>query len=94
MKQMIGHKVWSDTSHVHVDGLKELAKKSGVKEFTPHSLRRFVATNMRHNGAELGDIAIAMRHEDPATTIRCYLRDDPELKKATLKMAGKGLLAG
>ena len=91
---MIGHKVGSDTSHVHVNGLKELAKKSGVKEFTPHSLRRFVATNMRHNGAELGDIAIAMRHEDPATTIRCYLRDDPELKKATLKMAGKGLLAG
>ena len=74
--------------------LKDLAKRSGVKEFTPHSLRRFAATNMRHNGAELGDIAIAMRHEDPATTIRCYLRDDPELKKATLKMAGKGLLVG
>ena len=52
------------------------------------------ATNMRHNGAELGDITIAMRHEDPVTTVRCYLRDDPELKKATLKMAGKGLLAG
>ncbi len=74
-------------------GLKDLAKKSGVKEFTPHSLRRFADTN-RHNGAELGDIAIAMRHEDPVTTIRCYPRDDHELKKATVKMAGKGLLAG
>ena len=65
-----------------------------MKEFTPHSLWRFAATNMRHNEAELEDIAIAMSHEDPVTTVTCYLRDDPELKKATLKMAGKGLLAG
>ena len=48
---MIGHKVWSGTSHVHVDGLKDLAKKSGVKEFIPHSLRGFAATNMGHNVA-------------------------------------------
>ena len=54
--------------------LKNLAERSGVKKFTPHSLRRFAATNMRHNDAELGDIAIAMRHEGPVTTIRCYLR--------------------
>jgi len=71
--------------------LKDLAKRSGVEDFTPHSLRRFAASNMRKSGASILDIACALRHEDPVTTIRCYLRDDPEIKAITLAKASKGL---
>ena len=73
--------------------LKDLAKRSGVDEFTPHSLRRFAATKMRKEGASIPDIACALRHEDPVTTMRCYLKDDPEVKAITLAKASKGLFA-
>lgn len=73
--------------------LKDLAERSGVENFTPHSLRRFAASNMRKNGASIPDIACALRHEDPVTTMRCYLKDDPEVKAMTLAKASKGLFA-
>lgn len=74
--------------------LKNLADRSGVEEFTPHSLRRFAATRMRREGAEISDIACALRHEDPVTTIKCYLKDDPEVKAITLAKATRNLFAG
>ena len=73
--------------------LKDPARRSGVEEFTLHFPRRFAATRMRSMGAEIPDIAYSLRHEGPAITMRCYLKDDPEVKATTLAKVSRGLFA-
>lgn len=53
------------------------AGESASVEVSPHTLRRLYATTLADAGVPLETIARMMRHENPATTMRCYLKADP-----------------
>lgn len=56
--------------------VKRAGSAAGV-EVSPHTLRRLYATTLADAGVPLETIARMMRHENPATTLRCYLKADP-----------------
>lgn len=56
--------------------LERTAGPLGI-DMSPHSLRRLYAMTLADAGVPLETIARMMRHENPATTMKCYLRADP-----------------
>ena len=63
--------------------LKRLCARAGVKEFGYHALRHYVAQQLRHQDAHMGDIQALLGHQR-ATTTDIYLRSlDTDLKRIT-----------
>ncbi len=56
--------------------LTALGQKAGIR-VTPHSLRRLYAMTLADAGVPLETISRMMRHQCVATTVQCYLREDP-----------------
>ena len=55
-----------------------ISKESGV-EFSSHSGRRTVCTNLVHKGLHIFDIQAIMRHSDISTTMLYYQKDERRL---------------
>lgn len=56
--------------------LSALGERAGI-DVTPHSLRRLYAMTLADAGIPLETISRMMRHRNVATTVQCYLREDP-----------------
>ena len=55
-----------------------MSKKSGI-EFSSHSGRRTLCTNLVHKGVHIFDIQAIMRHSDISTTMLYYQKDERRL---------------
>lgn len=58
--------------------LKKLAKKAGIKDFTPHHLRHSFAFYCKSQGVELHDLQQFLQHRSMNTTATFYGRSRPE----------------
>jgi len=63
---------------------KDLGKKAGVPDFTPHTLRHSRAVQMLDAGVDLHDIQMALGHVSIATTANIYARLRPTALKARI----------
>lgn len=70
--------------------LASLGERAGI-DVTPHSLRRLYAMTLADAGIPLETIARMMRHRNVATTVQCYLKEDPR-RMAEAAKAVDGLL--
>lgn len=58
------------------DGFSNAAKRAGLADVTPHTIRHSVATWARERGVELGRIAQLLGHRDSRTTEVVYSHPD------------------
>ena len=67
--------------------LRKAIVRSGLsaKGHRAHDLRKFFATAMMDNGADLYTVSQAMRHASPATTARHYVRPNEELIRTAME---------
>lgn len=65
--------------------LKNIAKNSKIPRtrLYPHKYRSTLATNMSNKGAPVERIQAILGHQDPQTTLKCYIKQD----KNTIKIA-------
>lgn len=63
---------------------KDLGKKAGVPDFTPHTLRHSRAVQMLDAGVDLHNIQMALGHVSIATTANIYARLRPAALKARM----------
>lgn len=72
-------------SWVKPDAVRESMRRAGKKvgiELNPHMLRHWYATTLLERGAPLSLVSRAMRHSDPAVTLRTYSQTrDEDVKK-------------
>jgi integrase/recombinase XerD len=69
-------KAFSPTTMVHL--FMKMSKESGI-EFSSHSGRRTLCTNLVHKGLHIFDIQAIMRHSDISTTMLYYQKDERRL---------------
>lgn len=70
--------------------IRNLGKKCGIKNLTPHMLRHGCAVFMLKNGATMRQIQDKLRHKSPVTTASVYADlDDEDRKKAMSTVYGK-----
>jgi site-specific recombinase XerD len=65
---------------------QKLAVKAGVKNFTPHDLRRTFASQMLDNGVDLATVQLLMGHSDPSTTSMYDRRGEKRKSRAAKKL--------
>jgi integrase len=70
------------------DVVREIARGSGVRPFTPHDLRRTFATHLRDAGEPIEIVAELMGHSSTAVTARYYRSNPKKLRDASLKLPG------
>ncbi|MGC3003702.1 tyrosine-type recombinase/integrase [Streptomyces sp. G35A] len=66
--------------------LKERQIQAGVKDFTPHDLRRTFASMLLANGEDIITVKDAMGHESVATTQKYDRRGDDRLREASKRL--------
>ncbi|TLD40772.1 MAG: Tyrosine recombinase XerC [Candidatus Jettenia ecosi] len=75
--------VFSGSAGTKIDGrnleraLDSVSKKAGIKDITPHTLRRTFATRMAQGGIDIYKIAKLLGHKDIRMTQR-YAHHHPE----------------
>lgn len=62
--------------------LRQISKKAGIPDFSPHDLRRTFASSMLEAGVDLSTVQQLMGHESPTTTSRYDLRGSKAKEKA------------
>lgn len=69
---------------------KRRSATAGIEHFSPHDLRRTVATSLHERGVQLSEIRDVLGHRDLETTAR-YLRHDKEhaKRRAAMLLASK-----
>lgn len=71
--------------HLHERSINRLMEeeriKAGVSKFTPHDLRRSLATNLLDHDVDISTVQSIMGHENIATTIRYDKRKDKGIRQ-------------
>lgn len=62
-------------------GFGEACRKAGIKNVTPHDLRRTAAVWMAGAGRPMDEIAGVLGHTSPSTTFRVYAKFSPDHQK-------------
>lgn len=57
---------------------KRIARKAGIKDFSPHQLRHSRAVHLHEAGLDWADIAYTLGHVNPSTTMKIYARPTAE----------------
>ena len=70
--------------------MKKLGRRCGI-DLTAHSLRRLFCTTLWDAGVDANTVRLMMRHQSLDTTMKCYIKANPDNFQEARKVLGEVL---